>query len=312
MPTLETPTGLPYCRQCHGMNTRTAQLDINHRIIRPTNGRAPYYMSICRDCERANNRARRARTSVPTITASALGIGRKYGVEIECYLPGGCYGTAAVAVKGALPLGWKMKTDASLGGDGVEVVSPPIKGQAGLDALQGVLTLLIDNGATVNRRCGLHVHHDVSDVGRNGMVLFARSWAANQDLIDMLVSPSRRSSARHRYCLPLSTSELRNLDTTLPERYRTVNLRAYALHGTIEIRQHQGTLSFRKIEGWIKLTQGLLDSVSGRNTHLPSSGNLQSLFRAATLDEDTSAYFLGRAMQFGAPASTLGLTAVAA
>jgi hypothetical protein len=316
MPSIYTT---PRCRQCNGQHTYDAQGQINHRIIRPTNGREEYYMSICRDCERVNNRARRATGSrvVPTITASPLGLNRKFGVEIECYLPGGRNGTAAANVQRGLPTGWRLKGDGSLGTGGCEIVSPPIKGEQGLTALKTVLDLLTENGATVNRSCGLHVHHDASDIGRNGLVAFARTWAANQGLIDFLVSPSRRGGANF-YCKPLTTNELTRLGTWadggtgLPtERYRTVNLHAFSKYGTVEIRQHQGTLSFRKIEGWIKLVQGLLDAVCGRNTNLPAAGNLQGLFRAAGVDEDTAAYFLGRALQFNAAPSMLGLAVAA-
>lgn len=311
---------VPRCRQCSGAHDHDLYGNSNHRIIRPTNGRAPYWMSICRSCESTNNHARRIRAAgtVPPITSAPLGLGRKFGVEIECYLPGGRHGYGADAVRNALPTGWKLKSDGSLGSEGVEIVGPPLTGEAGLGALKTVLELLATNGATVNRRCGLHVHHDASDIGRNGLVLFARSWAANQSLIDFLVAPSRRNG-QNSYCRPLTTSELQRMGSwttesrNLPdERYRTVNLRSFVKYGTVEIRQHQGTLSYRKIEGWIKLAQGLLDSVSGRNIAHSFQGNLRSLFAAANLDEDTAAYFLGRAMQFGASATLLGLQAVAA
>lgn len=306
----------------------------NRRLVRPSN-RPAYYLGICIDCEREREARRRAglntgrptrrrrgtgtdTTPVPTITAERLGLMRKFGVEIECYIPGGRSSSAASRITSQLPTGWRLKGDGSLGPSGVEIVSPPIQGEAGLNTLREVLTILVEAGATVNRRCGLHVHHDAADIGRNGLVLFTRSWAANQNLIDYLVAPSRRNGA-NSYCRPLSSSELTHLSTWptasslregLPaERYRAVNLHSYSKYGTVEIRQHQGTLSFRKIEGWIKLAQGLMDAVSGRNSALQAAGNLQGLFRSAQLDEDTAAYFLGRAMQFGVPAPALGYAA---
>lgn len=291
------------CSGCH----RTTD---NHRLIRPNSGADFYYLSICRECERDRNRARRT-DRVPTITSERLGDRRRFGVEIECHVQGGSDGPARQRIREALPTGWKVKGDGSLGyATGVEVVSPPLRGEAGLQQLRDVLAILQREGATIDRRCGLHVHHEVQDIGRDGLVLFVRSWAANQDLLDWLVSPSRRNG-RNTYCRRFSDYELRALGTwrggyNAPgERYRTVNVHAFPKYGTVEVRQHQGTLSFRKIEAWIKLAQAMLDSVAGRNRPHGNYGTLSSFLQNVGLDEDAGAYLLGRAVQFGAPASAL-------
>lgn len=313
MPTTQLAT-------CTGCGERNE----NRRLIRPANGQN-YWMGLCTTCERSRNRARRANgsTSVPRITAGRLGLNRKFGVEIECNVPRGTSGAAYGDIRTALAVnfpGWKARGDGSLGRHGIEIVSPPLSGTEGLAQLQRVLAMLEAKGATVDRSCGLHVHHEVQDIGKDGMVLFVRSWMANQDLIDFLVSPSRRNN-QNRYCRRIGPAELTAIGSwsgssaSYPpgERYRTVNVHAFPKFGTVEVRQHQGTLSYRKIEAWIKLGQGLLDSVSGRRQAHGYQGNLRSLLQTAHVDEDTEAYFLGRAMQFGAPAEALGLgTAVAA
>lgn len=91
-----------------------------------------------------------------------------YGVELECFMPS----DAAADVPNRdrhIPLGprgWKGKTDGSLtsapcyGMYGVEVVSPVIKGEAGLQEVWYMIDFLKALGGDVNAQCGLHIHYD--------------------------------------------------------------------------------------------------------------------------------------------------------
>lgn len=293
------------CTNCHRHGEE-------HRVIR-SRDRGEYFLSLCRSCERDRNTARPTRTRsprIPRLTAQRLGAARKFGVEIECNISGGRYGVAARRIEQLLPTNWRLKSDGSLGSDGCEVVGPPLSGDTGLDQLRQVLALLVDNGATVDQRCGLHVHHDVRDIGREGLPRFIRTWAANQDLIDWLVSPSRRQG-RNSYCGRWSGSELSGLShfantgRTNVTRYKTANVQSFSKYGTVEIRQHQGTLSFRKIEAWIKLTQAMLDTAAESQQAQPRSIHLRNLLERNQVEEDTAAFLLGRAMQFQAPARDL-------
>jgi hypothetical protein len=54
---------------------------------------------------------------------------------------------------------WKITTDASLGYTrGAEVVSPILRGEAGLEATRKVCQILTQTGCKVSKKCGLHVH----------------------------------------------------------------------------------------------------------------------------------------------------------
>lgn len=283
-----------------------------HRII-DSSTRGARMHTLCVTCERSRAAARRASTTAaPPVTAgSPLGARRKFGVEIECNIPGGHDGAAARRLRELIPTGWRVKGDGSLNSStGVELVGPPLTGEDGLNQVRQVCEALATVGATVDRRCGLHVHHDVRDIGREGLVHFTRSWAANQNLLDWLVSPSRRSAAAPYYCRAWTESQLRSLRAdrlTVGERYKTVNLHSFSKFGTVEIRQHQGTLSFRKIEAWIKIAQAMLDAVASAARALGAHGSLRELFATlgTSLDEDTGAFLMGRALQFGAPGSTV-------
>src|SRR5439155_107312 len=81
-------------------------------------------------------------------------------------------------------------------------VSPPLRGEAGLAQVQLACTALRRMGAKPNRSCGLHVHHEIRDLDVASIKRFVRSYANNQDLIDGLVSPSRRHG-QNTYCLRL-------------------------------------------------------------------------------------------------------------
>jgi hypothetical protein len=263
--------------------------------------------------------ARRAATPARAARATRaagqpLGVGRRFGVEIEFF--GISRDRARLAVSEAgiqLSSGyghngsaWNLKSDGSVTGSGLELVSPPLSGDDGLEQVKVVLRALRAAGARVDRTCGLHVHHEVRDLGAVGVVRFARSWSNNQELIDWLVAPSRRDNGG--YCRRLDSSDLSAMnrvsagDRSVPcrDRYRVVNVSSYSRYGTVEVRQHQGTLEFRKVEAWIRLGQSMLDACL-QGEALGQQSGIRGLCQAVQMEEDASAYLIGRAIQFGAP-----------
>jgi hypothetical protein len=95
-----------------------------------------------------------------------------------------------------------------------------------------------------------------------------------QPVIDMLVPPSRRGP--RDYCgrdlytykpgiyIRLSKRGLRGGDLAyeaglVENRYLNFNVAAYAQHGTIEFRQHSGTLNPEKISNWVRFTELFMD-----------------------------------------------------
>jgi len=164
--------------------------------------------------------------------------------------------------------GWKLVTDCSCG---YELVSPPLKGEAGIEELRLACKALEEVGAHVNVSCGLHVHHDANDMTRmelrNLFLLFVRF----ERVLDRLVAPSRRTGG-NGYCIShggqhsdreriLSQAAASNsgLDlfrtVNMDNRYHKLNFMCYERQGTVEFRAHGGTIEFEKIEAWICLTQ---------------------------------------------------------
>lgn len=102
----------------------------------------------------------------------------------------------------------------------------------------------------VNDSCGLHVHLDM----RNRNVEKCHKQLLKfQDVLFGLVSEDRWSNNYCKYATKHNQGD----------RYLAINKqRAYIKHKTIEIRLHQGTLDFKRIEQWSKL---LLKIINGKD-----------------------------------------------
>ena len=208
----------------------------------------------------------------------------KFGVEIEFF--GANYVTVIEKLRAAgiavadfsgythkVIAQWKVTTDSSVTMDGtglyrgLELVSPILYGDEGLDELAKVYEVLNSCGAKVDKTCGTHVHFDISDFTVQNCKNFLNLYYNYQGVINYLVPPSRR---RNEYCKTLRKQDLvdinkdyvrsiRDIAYAMDTRYMTVNLQSYVKYGTIEIRQHSGTTDFEKMEAWIILMYQLLD-----------------------------------------------------
>jgi biotin operon repressor/nucleotide-binding universal stress UspA family protein len=208
-------------------------------------------------------------TNTNTAALSSFTSTRKFGVEIE--LVGLTMSQAAAALMGAgieayhedtnhtTRAYWKVVYDGSVDG-GCEVVSPVLSGVEGLEQVRNVARVLVAAGATVNRQCGLHVHVDAGDLSGQEIINAARRYEQNERKIDALMPRSRRDS-NSSYCTSMARivpNLSRFTDTASPTsvcqgfgRYYKLNLAAYLVHGTLEFRQHAGTVNGEKIVNWI-------------------------------------------------------------
>lgn len=246
--------------------------------------------------------------------------GRRFGVEIEFSGISRSEAESALQAAGINAVHeayshttrrhWKIVSDGSVRsvGNGCgELVSPPLRGEAGLNQVELAVTTLQNAGASVNITTGLHVHHDMGGLSGSEIAAFITLWDAHQTTIDCLVSASRREN-RNTYCLNLSASELRNIQDELRStgrirnsynRYRKINVMSYPKYGTVEIRQHQGTLDGAKIRHWILFAQALIRAAQ---THVESTitgvgveSLLADLQANAGLNAETVTYLTNRA-----------------
>jgi len=285
------------CTAAIGLSTTTVANILRGRDLNP-----PPSMS---------NRSSRRRALAGS-ASRALGDSRRFGVEIE-FLGIARTRVEAALRSGDLPSGWSVKSDLSVHGGsgyGLELVSPPLRGEDGIDSVRRACRWLRENGASVNSSCGLHVHHEARDLGAPGIARVARIYTDHQELLNWLVSPSRRGGASGTtFAQPMARRDIEFTESHLPSlvahtRYLAVNVNSYGRHGTVELRQHQGTLNTQKVEAWIRLGQGLCDAAA-EQTRVSETG-LRGLLQRLRVDEDAAAFLLGRALQFNAPSSAVG------
>lgn len=222
---------------------------------------------------------------------------RRFGVEVEAY--GLSQEDAVTAIRHAgyrarvcgyssrMDNGWSIITDGSiLGSRGFEAVSPVLSGTEGLEQVREVLNALAAAGAKVNKSCGLHVHHEMTDATTDNLVTLVNLYRTFESEIDTLVPPSRRAN-NNTYCGSVnqywtngrvesavesarqswSNNRAAFFASQQRDRYCKLNLMAFVEHGTVEFRQHSGTVDGDKAVAWIVFTQGLVESAK-KNTKL--------------------------------------------
>lgn len=195
-----------------------------------------------------------------------------------------------------------------------EAVSPVLS-HNGLDDAKRATRALRIGGATVNKQCGLHVHLGADEYGTEGIARLVWNWNLAHRTIGALVAKSRLNN---RFCVPVAISELdsqcehvRNGNISnigLNGRYRSLNLNAYAQHGTVEFRLHHGTLNGSKVKAWAEFVSAmaryssagnLLSSNDGWHNPIEPKSKVRELLlilaHAGTLSGDTADYLIGRA-----------------
>lgn len=217
---------------------------------------------------------------------------RAFGVEIECYAPDGyesdweeCdgvdYSVDLLTDNGFKNWANLVSTDESLyNGYGAEIKSPVLVGEEGFIELEKVMSLLRGNGYGVDDSCGLHVHLDCPEfVGNSKLILrTVRSWMKNQVLINNMVDGSRIGNDN---CFVWDKEDFENLKRCLDEYNNAsgglrgaINVGSLWIHGTIEIRQHEGTLNYEDAASWIKFCQAFIDSMTGKEVRQISTEEL--------------------------------------
>lgn len=167
---------------------------------------------------------------------------------------------------------WKIVSDSSLTGqDAFELVSPVLKGMAGLQNLRTTLLIISGLEAKVNKTCGLHVHINARQFDANTWLNLYKNYQMMENLIDSWMAPSRRAN-HNTYCKSLQginfegistrTTETTTRDIAMKmnsERYYKVNIQSFWRHGSVEFRQHAGTTNHKKVVNWILFLARLVE-----------------------------------------------------
>lgn len=188
-----------------------------------------------------------------------------------------------------------------------EVVAPPLRGRKGLALLRRVVTALENAGVEVNKTCGTHVHHDARDFDLDTFKRLTANYARLQNAVDRVLAPSRRSTVGNQYCKPWTAAEIAQMNrandvrslTYVGDRYHVLNLNAYASYGTVEFRQHQGTVNADKIVNWVLFTQGMVRAAK-KGIEILTTDSLARVAADLGMKTETVEYFTRRANEFAA------------
>lgn len=174
----------------------------------------------------------------------------------------------------------KLVTDASLSTGGIEVVSPPLSGSKVRQWLTDT-TKALAGLVTINRSCGVHVHvglknpdetwgHDGCmdyNTARRVVAKTALIYALFQEAINTIMPPSRRGNRyaqSQEWAIPAAMTYLERKDGEDPwlnlfshldseGRYYVVNTTSLRKYGTVEFRQHGGSINAVKLDAWSQL-----------------------------------------------------------
>jgi len=176
----------------------------------------------------------------------------------------------------------------------MEIVSPPLAGKAGIAELRKALKVINKLGATANRSCGLHVHHDAHDLGLEGFKGLIKMYSAYETELDRFMPQSRRGN-NSDWCRSVNyynnlqdrldaATDIWDITHCMHSRYVKLNTEAYDVHGTVEFRHHSGSVDFDKIVNWVSLTQAMVEKahagVAQRDLVLPTVDKLMTAIKA--------------------------------
>lgn len=298
------------CRSCERVARRDSS---RRRVASPRYVASPSSYDAAALAARQREIDERARVARAAASRANVGNDRTFGVEFEVIARGSTRSAITSALSRAGLNDWRVVGDCSLSSGGLEIVSPVLRGDAGMRAVETACRVLRDAGCTVDSSCGTHVHHGAGDLDIAAFHRIARSWANNQHVIDGCVAESRRGSARATYtrsfddaCATQIESAITTRDIWI-SRYHALNFAAYSSHGTIEIRQHAGTIDYDKIRAWILFGRAIINAASTSSAPMSRHETVRAFLAdiatrcaAANARFDTYAqtHMLGRAAMF--------------
>jgi hypothetical protein len=253
--------------------------------------------------------------AVAAVSGSCAWTDFTFGVEIECINATYSHQELQAMLRTERLGSWEVRHDGSLSMGGHEVVSPVLKGQAGLDQLKKVMDFLKQWGCSVNNSCGMHVHVGVRDLPIQTLRNLSLQFLAAERHFDCVLPRSRstnhycQSNLRH-HPSAVEISEARTARQLAVHmnggwstqhynsyRYHKLNFQSFALHGTVEFRQHSGTVESAKACAWVRLITGFVAAAANAPamTAVPTINFDQFL---AVTDEDGQRFFQGRQRHF--------------
>lgn len=146
----------------------------------------------------------------------------------------------------------------------IEIVTPVLKGSIGFKMLHHVCDCLIRANAKIDIRCGLHIHVDASEMSLRQIIAIISEYKKEEDVIDCRMKPERRNQCKYAKSLrEYDFAHIRTLDQLLvmmPDRNCKVNVQSLRKYGTLEFRQHHGSVCYDEIRSWIFFIMSLCNN----------------------------------------------------
>jgi hypothetical protein len=230
-----------------------------------------------------------------TQTASSKAETYRWGCEIECFLPDQAINELRISIgsyhhghplPAPFPQGWTAERDGSLhterrGYVAIEIVSPVLRGRAGIEQVKQVAQTLKELGAAVNTSAGLPVHIGVQSVAGDRFSEVAEWVAKLLYHVAMHETALYASTGTHRrenggYARSIKAQKnaadrvRRAPNARKPDaledavyglaRYHTLNLtNLFTRKATVEFRHGAGTVEWTKMVAHIQMALALCE-----------------------------------------------------
>lgn len=147
---------------------------------------------------------------------------------------------------------------------GAELTTPIVRSEAEWEQLRQILVIINEApSAHVNRSTGYHCH--IGNINCTGRQVYYGYRQLENVFFDRLVPESRRASNNY-YCKSCPSN------VSSSDKYVKLSIRKFAMNGTVECRQHSGTLDYTKVRNWSRLLAKLVDWVNGHPTQAIPEG----------------------------------------
>lgn len=212
---------------------------------------------------------------------------------------------------------WHIKRDSSCG---YEVASYKGSGYADILNISNVADVMERNGCQVTKRCGLHIHADISDFDTSMVGVLLAYWVKIESIVLQACPKHRR---HNRYCRNMRNKfsvDYRELNSARgvyelmrpqytrdhdnPDKRVTLNIIPYVISlndvlfkkSTAEIRMPEGTLSKRNVQNWTKFYIQFIDCVKNKDfpSNMDSCNLVETLQLLDFLGKGNSFYILGK------------------
>lgn len=184
--------------------------------------------------------------------------------------------------------GWKLVHDGSISCSTsfpnctkFELVSPVLRGSAGLDEVRKVLRSLQGIASDVNKSMGFHCHIGVDVTALAPLMKLCQNFIKYEDCMDACMPASRRTNSQessqyfksNKSAVPGATNKerheklarcgsVRELATCMNPtgRYYKLNLQNIVTNRqpTVEFRQHSATMNPDKVDAWVRFCMAMV------------------------------------------------------